>query len=127
MISSYVFVDASAVPQSGDEGVHLNLWLVQGNPPTDSNEVEVIIKSFDFVPLGPPPPAVLGNWQVPAAGQFKCDVTVQPDFRYEVQTSSNLLQWTPRADFLATNGIINFADTNVPAIGARFYRVMTLP
>ena len=74
LIASYVFTNAANVPQSGDEVVHLNLWLINGNPPTDNNEVEVIIQSFNFVPLGTPPRAVLGKLQMPAAGQFKCDL-----------------------------------------------------
>lgn len=27
--------------------VHMNVWLFQGKPPTDSNEVEVVLKSFE--------------------------------------------------------------------------------
>ena len=30
--------------------VHLNLWLFQGRPPADLREVEVVIRSFRFVP-----------------------------------------------------------------------------
>jgi hypothetical protein len=44
----------SAVPPPGGENVRMNLWLL--NPPgEDFNEVEVIIRSFEFVP--PPQPA----------------------------------------------------------------------
>ena len=75
LITSYVFNNAADVPQSGDEVVHLNLWLVNGIPPTDNNEVEVIIQSFNFVPLGTPPRTVLGKLQMPVAGQFKCDLS----------------------------------------------------
>ncbi|MBL0345593.1 glycoside hydrolase family 16 protein [Candidatus Villigracilis affinis] len=32
--------------------VHINLWLFQGQPPVDGNEVEVIIHSFTFASLG---------------------------------------------------------------------------
>ena len=127
LITSYVFTNADAVPQSGDENVHLNLWLILGNPPTDSKEVEVIIQSFNFVPLGTPPRAVLGNLQMPAPSQFKCDLIVQSDYRYEVQTSSNLLLWAHLATFLATNATLNLVDTNPPAVSKRFYRVVTLP
>jgi len=127
LISSSVFTNVAAVPQSGDECVHLNLWLFQGNPPTDNTEVEVTIKSFNFVPLGTPPRAVLGSLQLSSAGQFKCDLLVQPDFRYEVQSSSNLLLWTQSAAFLATNGTFNLIDTSSPAAGTRFYRAVTLP
>jgi hypothetical protein len=126
LIASYIFTNAANVPQSGDEVVHLNLWLINGNPPTDNNEVEVIIKSFNFVPLGTPPRAGLGKLQMPAAGQFKCNLTVQPDYRYEVQTSSNLLLWAHLATLLATNTILGFVDTNL-TVSKRFYRVVTQP
>ena len=126
LIAAYVFNNAVDVPQTGDEVVHLNLWLINGNPPTDDNEVEVIIKSFNFVPLGTPPRAGLGKLQMPTAGQFKCDLTVQPDYRYEVQTSSNLLLWTHLTTLLATGTLLGFTDTNLP-VSKRFYRVVTQP
>jgi len=31
--------------------VHLNLWLFQGHPPANGQELEVIIKRFSFVPM----------------------------------------------------------------------------
>ena len=127
LISSSVFTNAADVPQSSDECVHLNLWLFQGNPPTDNTEAEVVIKSFNFIPLGTPPSAVLGNLASPAASQFKCDLIVQPDFRYEVQTSSNLLLWEHLTTLLATSGTINLVDTSSPAAGTRFYRAVTQP
>ena len=126
IINSWVFTNSTEVPVSGDENVHLNLWMVQGDPPTDGNEVEVVIKSFNFVPLGATPSAILSNARVPGAGQFRCDFTVQPDFRYAIQTSSNLVQWQQQAGILATNGVLNFADTNAAA-RTRYYRVVTAP
>jgi hypothetical protein len=127
LIAAYVFTNATDVPQSGDENVHLNLWLINGNPPTDNNEVEVIIQSFNFVPLGMPPRAVFGNVQMPAASPFKCGLTVQPDYRYEVQTSSNLLLWAHLTTLFATNSALNLVDTSSPAASPRFYRVVTQP
>ena len=55
------------VPPTGDENVHLNLWLSNGAPPTGNQEVEVVIASFQFVPLGAPQPA----WLTVAAGRRK--------------------------------------------------------
>jgi len=127
LISSWVFTNAGAVPQSGDENVRLNLWLVLGNPPTDSNEVEIVLKRFNFVPLGTLPRAELDNPQRPAAGPFQCDLTVEPDYRYTVQTSTNLLHWSPLATLLATNPTLRFTDSNPPAASGRFYRVLTQP
>ena len=127
LISSWVFTNAADVPQTGDENVRLNLWLANGHAPTDNNEVEVVIKSFNFVPLSPPAPAVLSNLRTPAIGVFQADFTSQPDYRYVVQTSSNLLNWSPLATLLATNTMLSFAETNLPAGGGRFYRVLTQP
>jgi hypothetical protein len=129
LIASYVFTNAAAVPQSGDECVHLNLWLINGytNSPTDNHEVEVIIQSFDFVPLGTPPPALLTNFQMSAASSFQCNFTVQPDYRYEVQTSSNLVLWSHLVTLLATSTTVQFVETNPPADTGHFYRVVTRP
>ncbi len=127
LIASYVFNNAANVPQSGDEAVHLNLWLINGSAPTDNNEVEVIIQGFNFVPLGPPPATVLTNLQMSAAGPFQCALTVRPDYRYEVQTSSNLFGWSHLTTLLATNTMLKISDTNLPPVNRRFYRVVTLP
>jgi hypothetical protein len=127
LIAAYVFTNTADVPPSGDECVHLNLWLVNGNPPTDNTEVEVIIENFNFVPLGTPPPATLGNLQFAAAGPFQCDLAVRPDYRYEVQSSTNLPFWSHQVTMLATNIALRFVDTNPPTAGERFYRVVTQP
>lgn len=57
VISNWTY--ALAMPPTGDENVRLNLWLFNGAAPTDSQEVEVVISSFQFVPLGAPQPGVL--------------------------------------------------------------------
>ena len=127
LIAAYVFTNAANVPQSGDEVVHLNLWLINGSPPTDNNEVEIIIKSYNFVPLGPPPRAMLTNLQMSAGNSFKCNFSSQRDYRYEVQTSSNLLVWAHLSTLLATNTILTLTDTNPLSVTKRFYRVLTQP
>lgn len=38
------------IPPTGDENARINLWLLNGMPPSDGLEVEVIIKSFEFIP-----------------------------------------------------------------------------
>ena len=43
---------SSGVPQAGDEIVAINLWLFRGIGPADGSEVEVVLRSFEFVPLG---------------------------------------------------------------------------
>ena len=127
LIAAYVFTNAANVPQSGDEVVHLNLWLIYGNPPTDNNEVEVIVKNFNFVPPGTLPRPVLTNFQMAAASSFKFDLNALPDYRYEVQTSSNLLAWWHLTTLLATNTALKISDPNPPPVNKRFYRVITQP
>jgi hypothetical protein len=41
----------SRVPPAGDETPRINLWLTDGQPPTNGREVEVIIARFEFLPL----------------------------------------------------------------------------
>ena len=126
VISSWAFTDAAAVPQTGDENVRLNLWLIHGNPPTDNQEVEFVIKGFNFVPLGPARPAQLTQprWQ---NGQFLFDFTSQFDRRYQVQLSTNLSFWQIAGMVLATNSVMTFAETDAMTTSPRFYRVITLP
>ena len=40
----------SSVPVEGNENVRINLWLFNGAPPSDGNDVEVIVRSFVFTP-----------------------------------------------------------------------------
>lgn len=35
----------------GDLRTHINLWLLDGKPPTDGEEVEVTVENFEFSPL----------------------------------------------------------------------------
>lgn len=38
------------VPPEGEGNARINVWLQYGNPPSDSQEVEVIIEAFEFFP-----------------------------------------------------------------------------
>ena len=51
------------VPSESDELVHINLWLFNGQAPSDGNEVEMVIQGFTFyVNECTPPPS--GDWIV---------------------------------------------------------------
>jgi hypothetical protein len=126
IISAWTFAQAAAVPQTGDENVRINLWLINGTPPTDNQEVEFVIKSFQFVPLGPPLPAVLEHPRL-QNDQFLFDISAQPDRRYQVQVSTNLSYWEDLAVLLATNGVVTFTSASDAATSPRFYRAVTLP
>lgn len=44
------FYTGESIPEPSTERVHLNLWLFQGNVPTNEQECEVIIQEFQFLP-----------------------------------------------------------------------------
>lgn len=46
-IASWKYAGRS-VPKVGDERARINLWLYRGAPPTDGNEVEVVLSGFTF-------------------------------------------------------------------------------
>ena len=115
------------VPQSGDENIRINLWLFNGAPPTNNQEVELILKSFEFVPSGAPSPGRLINWKRSPNGGFDFQISGQPDRRYAIQASTNLLDWQTLATLLATNNILDFRDTSAGGMAQRFFRAVTLP
>jgi hypothetical protein len=127
VIGTWVFANASAVPQTGDENARINLWLLFGHPPTDGKEVELAIKSFQFVPPGSPQPALLTNLSAPPNGPVQFTINGEPDRRYQVQASANLLDWQDLTTVLATNNLVPFQDDNLVGLNQRFYRAVTLP
>lgn len=44
-------VKRAEIPEGKDTRTHINLWLFKGNAPSDGQEAEVIIKSFEFIPF----------------------------------------------------------------------------
>jgi hypothetical protein len=129
VFSSYTFNNVADIPLSGDENVRLNLWLVNGAQPSDNNEQEVVIKSFNYVPLGAPPAAVLSNPRNTSGASpvFQTDFKVQPDFHYDIQISSNLFTWNDLMTILATSDKFALSETNPPTGSKGFFRAVTLP
>jgi hypothetical protein len=125
LIASWIY--ALPVPQTGDENIRINLWLYESTAPVGGAEVEFVIKSFQYVPLGPAQPALLTNTTQATNGQFRFTIVSEPDRRYEVQTSTNLQHWTNLQTVLATNTLLELVFTNSPAWEARFFRTVTLP
>jgi hypothetical protein len=127
-LAAWLFNNKSAVPQSGDENVRLNLWLQGGQPPTDGSEVEVVVKSFEFVPLGSPTQAALHlpRW-TGSNGPIQLSFTTVPDFRYQVRRSTNLQDWEAFPSLLASDIVTHFQDSNQPGAAACFYQVITQP
>ena len=51
VLAEYRFDHAGEVPARGDEQARLNLWLIQGQPPGNGQEYELIVRRFEHVPL----------------------------------------------------------------------------
>ena len=117
----------NGLPRTGDENIHINLWLDQGQPPTDGKEVEVIIKSFQFVPLASPPLLQPTMSSTSSGKNFHFTINSQPDRQYQVTLSTNLVDWQNLATILATNIAIDFTDTNSTGASRRFYQITSLP
>jgi len=116
-----------AMPQTGDENVRLNFWLYTGSPPAGNSQVEVIIKSFEFVPLELPRPALLADITRLPNGLAQFSIQSQPDRRYQIQATTNLIDWRDVGAVLATNVLSIFSETNSSDPGGRFFRTLTLP
>jgi len=117
---------ALEVPQTGDENVRMNLWFFTGAAPTDDQEVEIIIKSFTFVPLPPAQPALLSHFARLPSGQLQFDLQAEPDRHYALSASCNLTDWQNLTTILATNNVMIFSDTNSIGLDQRFFRAETL-
>ena len=125
VISNWTY--ALTVPPTGDENLRLNLWLFNGFAPTDNREVEVVISSFQFVPLGAPQPAVLRAAAPFSASPFHLALDGEFDRWYEVQASTDLFSWENLATMPATNTGVDLSDTSSAGFNRRFYRTVTLP
>ncbi len=115
------------VPQTGDEIVHLNLWLYNTAPPVGNVPVEFVIKSFQFVPLGSPQPCSLAKPARLPGGQVRFTINGQMDRRYDIQTSTNLVNWQDLATVLATNNVTDFLTAGPVGATRSFFRAVTLP
>jgi hypothetical protein len=51
------------VPATCDENVRLNLWLINGNPPLNGQEAEVIVDRFEFIPVDTDGDGMPDTWE----------------------------------------------------------------
>jgi hypothetical protein len=65
-----------------------------------------------------------GPCELLSDGRLQLTVRGQVGRRYEVQVSSDLVQWTPWTDFVSTSSSTVLYDTPLPGPSARFYRLL---
>src|SRR3989304_9255564 len=53
LLQSWVYTNTTYIPPAGAGNARINLWLLNGWAPSNSQNVEVIIKSFQFAPATP--------------------------------------------------------------------------
>jgi hypothetical protein len=53
LIASYSYEGPDVPPAGGTEHVHLNLWLVSGDAPTNGQPAEVVLQDVAFLAVGP--------------------------------------------------------------------------
>ena len=87
--------------------------------------MEVIISSFQFVPLGTPQPAALKVPPHSSLSPFRFDLYGEFDRWYEVQTSTDLFSWQSLATLPATNPVVGFSDNSSDGLNQRSCRTIT--
>lgn len=50
LLQSWIYTETTNIPPAGAGNARINLWLLNGWAPSDGQEVEVVIRSFDFSP-----------------------------------------------------------------------------
>lgn len=110
------------IPVPGDEQVRLNLWLVNGLPPTDGMEVEVVISRFAFIPSILPEPVLttvaFGNGQ-----QLKLQASVAPQLLYHLESTMDLTGWEVIESKVANEAEIEFTVPVSPESDSKMYRI----
>ena len=63
-VAQWVFTDASAIPPTCDENVHLNFYLAYGNPPVNGQPAEVILDQFTFQGVDTDGDGMPDSWEI---------------------------------------------------------------
>ena len=74
----------------------------------------------------PPANATFTSTAFLPGGQFKFELTAQAGRCFVIESSANLMTWTPLVTLIRTNGVMEFTDTNAASFNARFYRARRL-
>lgn len=75
------------------------------------------------VPPVPPAPQIASDFAL-VGGGFRLSFETAPGYRYEVQASTNLEEWTTLRSAVGTGGPVEFDDPDALLFEHRFYRVI---
>jgi hypothetical protein len=53
MGEQWSYAGADTPPAGGSANARINLWLLNGRPPSDEKEIEIVLSSFEFIPQEP--------------------------------------------------------------------------
>ncbi len=81
-----------------------------------------VVSSLPVPPL-PPAPQIASDFAL-VGGDFRLSFETALGYRYEVQASTNLVDWTTLLSSVGTGGAIEFSDPEALSFGHRFYRVI---
>ncbi len=60
-------------------------------------------------------------------GSFQTSFMGEPGIRYQIQISTNLVNWTTVTTVVGQDGVLNYLDAQAPSASARFYRAVKEP
>jgi hypothetical protein len=92
---------------------------------TNSGNMAPVVNTTFPVLVVPAP--YLRDPQVLPGGQVEMKLTGNPNQAYEIQISSNLVNWSALTTFVYTNGLMPFTDSTAVGVPNRFYRARQVP
>jgi hypothetical protein len=119
LIRDWTYSDTNQIPVAGGENARINLWL---NPPrpTDTNDIELVVTKFVFIPVVVPAPQILSITR-PSPGLIRLGVAGDPNLNYSLLGSTNFATWDVLTDIVATNALFYLDDLVTMPI--KFYRI----
>jgi hypothetical protein len=109
--------DAIAEPS---KTIHLRLSNFREASPGSPIDADIILVDDD----GPPP---LTQPTLAANGEFQVTLAGKPGQRFDIECSSNLVDWVRLVTLTNTTGVLEYTQPVSPDISGRFYRTKLLP